>query len=174
MFYQAITQGETGNVNNFWLISEFLRNLEESHSKKHHYSEVFHQGFSQNKPWGVLGRPFFCSNVTTVIFVFPAKAFYTEKVTNILHFHPKGRFQSTFVNVQTVIGFLQQCTRELTDQSQSLGKHNKKTYQSKQPNGSILRVTFLKLLPSHILGWHSSRIFQSLGGTIYLEIHSSS
>lgn len=34
LFYQVIIPPETGNVNIFLLISEFLRNLEKSQSKK--------------------------------------------------------------------------------------------------------------------------------------------
>lgn len=141
MFYQDIISQETGNVNVFWLISEFLRNLEKSQSKNHHYSEVFQQIFSQNKPWGVLSWQLFCLTLQQWVCFFSPKVFYTQVVTNILLFHLKGRFQSTFVNIQTITRFLQWCTRELTDQSQSLEKHNKntpiKTAQQINPMNSI-------------------------------------
>lgn len=126
LFSQAIFPPETGNINIFCLISEFLKNLEKSQSKKTPLFKSLSSHFKQNKSWGVLGWQLFCSNVTTMGFCFsPTKVFCTQEVTNILLLHLKGRIQSTFVNAQTITHFLQWCTRELTDQWQSLGKHNK-------------------------------------------------
>lgn len=50
MLYQAIILPESGNVNLFWLLSEFITDPEQSQSNKHHQSEVFNEVFSQNKP----------------------------------------------------------------------------------------------------------------------------
>lgn len=103
---------------------------------------------------------------------FPKRLFYTQRVTNILHFHLEGRFQSTSVNIETTRFF---CSDVEGDWSSTvLGKSQQNPHQSKQPNKLIIWITFLKLFPSHTLGCHSSRLFQSSGNTIYLEVCSSS